>query len=902
MKELFSSLSLFLWFQLIVNVHSRCTSCNITTNDFEILYSIFQSTNGGSWSYNTTDTNSSRWNFSGDPTSDPCKDNWYGITCSACPTSYSDYCPVTKINLASSNMSGNLPSDIWNLRNLTVIDLSYNTIAGPIPSNIGTAAALIQINFNNNNLNSTVPSSIFNLLNIQEVYLSSNKLTGPIPDNIGNATTLIAFDLNSNWLTGSVPDSLRLLVNIETIGLDNNKLSGSLPYSVFVNLARLKYLNLAYNSLTGSAAGFAATSSTLLYSIVTLNISFNFFGGQIPEYKNLNNLTYLALNNNILSGTVPSNLGLLTNLEYLYLQANINPSGPIPTSLGKLKKLKTIVMSNNNFSQSLDGIFDPQGQDDLLCVDFSGNTLTGTIPSEIFQLPNIQRITLGKNCLRGPLPSTVCNATKLIALRLNSLGGLYGNTVNASSKTEFNEACPSQIPYQIPVNGGLFTNLAFSMIGTIPDCLLSLPDLQALYLAGNGFTGTIPEVVGANLTNLSLAYNHLTATIPNGIQEKTNFQFLDLAFNRLTGVLQPGFELATETSSIKLNNNQLSGQTPESFNSIHSGYINVLSGNSFYNTEYSLPPNDPSYGVYVSGSDQLDIAFYILGSIVVFVLCWVAFCIHSLYAKWLSAGNQLEPTSNACMERIRRLALTVRRIMLRIVVWLAIANPAEPDEALQPTPFKEELSGCVVLLLKLRNVGVPLSIAITVVGFVLYPALKFGCEGATTHVYSYGWIVTLAYTNGVVVVWVTFCCFMILVVALVYSLILRSGFVLDGKVFSQDAYADAFRDAIKRDDAIVARRSLAHWARHSLLIILTVTMNIVVVLTVNIVYVVDIANSFSQDVLWILQILLSLFKLSWNYAAIPIMVGNCCRLTSILALSIVLRVCVVSLQINAIIS
>ena len=51
-----------------------------------------------------------------------------------------------------------------------------------------------------------------------------------------------------------------------------------------------------------------------------------------PEIGNLTNLTYLNLGFNQITGSIPSEIGNLTNLEWLYLQGN-QLTGEIPESI-----------------------------------------------------------------------------------------------------------------------------------------------------------------------------------------------------------------------------------------------------------------------------------------------------------------------------------------------------------------------------------------------------------------------------------------------------------------------------------------------------------------------------------------------------------------------------------------
>ncbi|MBC6473959.1 MAG: hypothetical protein GDA48_15075 [Hormoscilla sp. GM102CHS1] len=77
---------------------------------------------------------------------------------------------------------------------------------------------------------------------------------------------------------------------------------------------------------------------------------------------------------NSMSGTLPSELGSLSNLQILNLNANAL-SGALPSELGSLSNLQSLYLG--------------------------GNDLNGTLPPELGSLSNLQRLYLGGNDLNG---------------------------------------------------------------------------------------------------------------------------------------------------------------------------------------------------------------------------------------------------------------------------------------------------------------------------------------------------------------------------------------------------------------------------------------------------------------------------------------------------------------------
>lgn len=84
-----------------------------------------------------------------------------------------------------------------------------------------------------------------------------------------------------------------------------------------------------------------------------LAIQSNRLTGSIPpELGNLSNLGTLELSRNQLSGSIPPELGNLSNLRRLYIESN-NLSGSIPPELGNLSILDDLRIGRNRLSGSI---------------------------------------------------------------------------------------------------------------------------------------------------------------------------------------------------------------------------------------------------------------------------------------------------------------------------------------------------------------------------------------------------------------------------------------------------------------------------------------------------------------------------------------------------------------------
>ena len=105
-------------------------------------------------------------------------------------------------------LSGEIPSEIGDLTNLTNLDLGGNQLFGKIPPDICNLTNLTELELGGNQLMEGIPSCIGNLTNLTFLHLEYNQLSGEIPSEIGDLTNLVWLNFIHNQLSGQIPSSI----------------------------------------------------------------------------------------------------------------------------------------------------------------------------------------------------------------------------------------------------------------------------------------------------------------------------------------------------------------------------------------------------------------------------------------------------------------------------------------------------------------------------------------------------------------------------------------------------------------------------------------------------------------------------------------------------------------------
>ncbi|KAJ3708311.1 hypothetical protein LUZ61_012016 [Rhynchospora tenuis] len=136
--------------------------------------------------------------------------------------------------------------------------------------------------------------------------------------------------------------------------------------------------------------------------------------------KNIFNIRTLSvglnLKYNLLSGTIPKEVGLLINLGVLTLSRN-NLSGELPEELGSCQLLTILELDGNSFQGTIPSFLSKLKS--LKLLSLSSNNFSGVIPQEISLLNELQELYLAKNNLSGQIPLVIENLSHLYKLDIS---------------------------------------------------------------------------------------------------------------------------------------------------------------------------------------------------------------------------------------------------------------------------------------------------------------------------------------------------------------------------------------------------------------------------------------------------------------------------------------------------
>ncbi len=597
-----------LFFLLCITMH--ITAQEVSEEDKNALIALYNATDGDNWS--------SSWNLTDPP------QFWFGVKTTNALINGEERLLVTGLDLSFRRLSGNIPSELGNLKDLKSLNLSNNSLSGAVPTELGNLTLLETLELERNQLEGEIPSTLFSQHETlySNINLSFNKLSGTLPLSLGTTVDFDGtIDVSHNQLTALANYSGSDFSGIQTLNINNNLLpfatleqennGNRLINTLDINVANLSFSpqnnigtveNIVFSegaTLTLTLPNLASTNNTYQWykdgtiidgaintTYQIANTTTNDIGIYYCEVKN-SVITELTLTRNPITVDNEATINDKNALIALY-NATSGPNWSSPWDLTtEMGNWKGVITDSNGRVIELD------------CTDFG---LAGTLPEEIWTLTDTEKLIFNRNRgLSGSILTNVTNLTKLKALefRETSVGGtilpeLFGmltleslafsekftgslagieNLVNLREIVS-NGSDITEVPESLWTLTGLeeidITSTDEPLVNiSMPSSMSPFTALKKLRLWGNQ-TQPIPTDL-TTLTNLEILSlrGFDTEPIPQNIDNLINLTELDLS-DGFTGTIPSEIGNLTNLVDLSMHSNQLSGGIPEEIGNLSS--------------------------------------------------------------------------------------------------------------------------------------------------------------------------------------------------------------------------------------------------------------------------------------------------------------------------------------------
>ncbi|XP_030950131.1 receptor-like protein 6 [Quercus lobata] len=331
-----------------------------------------------------------------------------------------------------------IPSSLGN-RHLNILDLSYNTFKGNIPSSFGKLIQLSSLNLAQNELTGRIPFELANLTQLTALFLYQNFISGQIPFRLMNLTKLSVLHLAGNRLADQIPSSIFNLKNLEFLDLSLNNFTGKVEFDEFGKLKKLTSLHLSDCGVSLIISETSANTTLQKFQtlgfylcdlskfpdflanqdeLVWLDLGTNNIHGQVPEWfwnMSKENLEVIDISENFLTSLgqhpilLPWTRLIILDLTFNKLQGSL----PIP-SFSTLEYL----VSKNSFTEKIPELICNKSSPQVL--DLSNNNLSGSLPQCLHNFgDSLLILDLRRNAFEGSIPQTWTNGSKLIIINFS---------------------------------------------------------------------------------------------------------------------------------------------------------------------------------------------------------------------------------------------------------------------------------------------------------------------------------------------------------------------------------------------------------------------------------------------------------------------------------------------------
>ncbi|XP_063905507.1 protein artichoke isoform X1 [Zophobas morio] len=470
------------------------------------------------------------------------------------------------------------------LRDVEILDLSYNGIRKVDSSHLADLTKLSFFNVSHNNITELTRGAFARNTILKVLNMSFNKIKRLDSNTFRGMRFLRRLYLSDNAITDIGRGTFGSLAQVGTIDLARNFLK-KIDYQMFFELKFIDTIDVSENNVTE----IQKLAFKDIY-LTNINLSKNNISKiESGAFKNCANITRLDLSYNRIESipkkafdetTYATEIQLSYNLLTIFDQIPLhNMSGlkilnvshnsieKIPKgSFPKLYELHTIDVSHNNLSDIFNSVF--QTLFSLRTLNLSYNSLETIKPSTFGALPTLLELDLSNNRLRDIARSglTRLASTRMLTLRNNHLTKLFILPISVSeldlAYNDFEEIPPKLWP---SMNSLLTLDLSYNRLG---DSLVQ-----------GSFTNLL------TLRKLNLNYNGISKPPWVAINELSSLQYLYLEGNNLTKLNKAAFGKLPVVFELNLAHNQIWNVSARAFD----GLLQLIVLNMTHNNITYIP-------------------------------------------------------------------------------------------------------------------------------------------------------------------------------------------------------------------------------------------------------------------------------------------------------------------------
>ncbi|KAI2512481.1 hypothetical protein MHU86_1934 [Fragilaria crotonensis] len=507
--------------------------------------------------------------------------------------------PFFKIFLADRlSIDGTIPSSIYKNTNMRILSLNNCGLTGSIATEIGALTNLEELYLWGNSLQGKIPTEIGLLTKLRSITLADNKLTGTLPTALESLTALEAFTIKDQvtkggGLTGDLLpfQYVKVLANLI---LSGNKFAGSIPETLVSSvdpdsIAGILMIDLSHNELTGSVPGALSkfdemdlfVDNNYLTAVdQRLCSKFDWMSGNVGEYGCdailCPKFTSSPLGRQAFGDISCQSCPNPDASNPSFGQTSCVATPPPMTERQILEKLfkecegtswtnRENWLAGSNVCEWYGVACDDAKS--VVSIVLGANNMKGTIPQEVFTLPNLQRLSIFSNSIDFSfagigaavnLKSLILDDTKVLSIA--GIGMARGLSELNIRSNELKGTLPDEMADLNNLQSLTVSDNEFS--GTIPIWLGKLNKLTSLMLSNNKFTGTlIPFENLPSITLMALSKNKLSGSVPDNFLARAQPDekvFCDVSENMLTGTI-PSSLVHLNRLSLHAHSNRIDG-------------------------------------------------------------------------------------------------------------------------------------------------------------------------------------------------------------------------------------------------------------------------------------------------------------------------------------------------------